>query len=57
MVDFKSNPSNKELTDKSFATSVKTYYSLQAACYVQAFKDLYGRTPKVCTDIGITLIV
>ena len=44
VVDFKSNPSNKELTDKSFATSVKTYYSLQAACYVQALKDILERT-------------
>ena len=57
VVDFKSNPSNKELTDKSFATSVKTYYNLQAACYVQAFKDLYGRIPKVWEDKGSMLKV
>lgn len=47
IVDYKSNPSNKEMTEKSFATSVKSYYGLQAACYTHAFQEVYGRLPKV----------
>lgn len=31
IVEYKSNPSNKELNEESFASSVKTYYSFQAA--------------------------
>lgn len=45
IVDYKSNPSNKVITEKSFATTVKTYYQLQAVSYVSAFQNLYGRDP------------
>ena len=45
IVDYKSNPSNKVITEKSFATTVKTYYQLQAVSYVVAFRTLYGRDP------------
>lgn len=31
IVDYKSNPSRKELTEESFKSSVKTYYGLQCA--------------------------
>lgn len=31
IVEYKSNPSNKELNEENFASNVKTYYSFQAA--------------------------
>ncbi len=46
IVDYKSNPSNKEMNEKSFALSVKTYYGLQTACYWMAFQTLYGKEPQ-----------
>ena len=55
IVEYKSNPSNKELNEESFASTVKTYYSFQAArfewvcivifSYVDAFRKLNGSDP------------
>ena len=53
IVDYKSNPSNKEITEKSFATSVKTYYGLQTACYWMAFQALYGHQPQSVREIAV----
>lgn len=52
IVDYKSNPSNKMITEKSFATTVKTYYQLQAVSYVYAFQQLYGRNPLYVSALG-----
>ena len=46
IVDYKSNPSNKEMNEKAFAMSVKTYYGLQTACYWVAFQSIYGKEPR-----------